>query len=129
MTKNKRVELKTNFINGHVSIIDWVESKQKDAICIFNDLGVLPFSSAPSLCKLLNELNDEVEFLEIENESLEDGATRYAESYHESLKENEELKEQLADAHDLNSIYVDFLVDKGFELSDVIKWSKEVGIE
>jgi len=44
---------------------------------------------------LLNKLNDECEFLEIENESLEDGATKYAELYHKSLKENEELKQQL----------------------------------
>lgn len=44
---------------------------------------------------LLNGLNDECEFLEIENESLEDGATRYAELYHKSLKENEQLKQLL----------------------------------
>lgn len=41
---------------------------------------------------LLNELNDKCEFLEIENESFEDAATRYVELYHKSLKENEELK-------------------------------------
>ena len=93
MTK-KRFELISN-PQGQVDIIDHVESEEKNAICIFNDLGVLPFSSAPSLCKLLNELNDEVEFLEIENESLEHGATRYAELYHESLKENEELKQTI----------------------------------
>lgn len=44
---------------------------------------------------LLNEFNDKCEFLEIENESLEDGATKYAELYHKSLKENEQLKKQL----------------------------------
>ena len=44
---------------------------------------------------LLNELNDKCEFLEIENESLEDGATKYAELYHKSLKENEQLKEDI----------------------------------
>ena len=43
--------------------------------------------------ELLNELHDECEFLEIENESLEDGATKYAELYHKSLKENEQLKQ------------------------------------
>lgn len=47
------------------------------------------------LVELLNELNDECEFLEIENESLEDGATKYAELYHKSLKENEQLKVEL----------------------------------
>ena len=44
---------------------------------------------------LLNDLNDECNFLKIENESLEDGATRYAELYHKSLKENEELKSEI----------------------------------
>lgn len=43
---------------------------------------------------LLNELNDKCEFLEIENEALEDGATKYAELYHKSLKENEQLKNE-----------------------------------
>lgn len=66
----KRFELKTNFLNGHVNIVDWVESEQKDAICIFNDLGVLPFSSAPSLCNLLNQLNDENEQLKQKIESI-----------------------------------------------------------
>ena len=91
----KRFELKTNFLNGHACIIDWVESEQRDAICVFNDLGVLPFTSAPALCALLNELHDKCEFLEIENEALEDGATKYAELCHKSLKENEQLKERL----------------------------------
>lgn len=40
-------------------------------------------------------------------------------------EENEQLKEELADANELNKIYVDFLVDKGFELSDVVEWSKK----
>lgn len=47
------------------------------------------------LLELLNELNNKCEFLEIENESLEDGATRYAELYHQSLKENEQLKKEI----------------------------------
>ena len=46
---------------------------------------------------LLNELNNKCDFLEIENESLEDGATKYAELYHEVLKENEQLKQQIKD--------------------------------
>lgn len=45
--------------------------------------------------KQANWLNDKCDFLEIENESLEDGATKYAERYHKVLKENEELKQQL----------------------------------
>lgn len=48
-------------------------------------------------CNLLNELNDKCEVLEIENESFEDGATKYAELYHKSLKENEQLKYKIND--------------------------------
>ena len=58
----KRFELKINN-NGQLDIVDWYESKKKNAICIYNDLGVMPFSSASSLCDLLNQLNDENEEL------------------------------------------------------------------
>ena len=44
------------------------------------------------IAKKLNELNDECDFLEFENEALEDGATKYSKLYHKSLKENEQLK-------------------------------------
>ena len=62
---------------------------------IYDDILRCYYSSidANKLCKLLNELNDKCEFLEIENEALEDGATKYAELYHQSLKENEQLKQ------------------------------------
>jgi len=55
----KRFELKVNQHN-QCDIVDWVESKEKNAICIYNDLGDYYFSSAKALCELLNELNDEV---------------------------------------------------------------------
>ena len=55
----------------------------------------------------MNELNDECEFLEIENESLEHGATRYAELYHQSLKENEQLKLDLVEVHEICAYYED----------------------
>lgn len=55
------------------------------------------FDYTERLCELLNELNDKCEFLEIENEALEDGATKYAELYHKSLKENEQLKKRVED--------------------------------
>jgi len=58
----KRFELQINE-NGQGDIIDWVESKEKNAICIYNDLGVLPYSSAKALCELLNQLYDENEQL------------------------------------------------------------------
>ena len=53
--------------NGQVDIIDWLESRQKDAICIYNDLGVLPYSSAKQLCELLNNLYGENQRLVKEN--------------------------------------------------------------
>jgi len=52
------------------------------------------YENALEVMDLLNELNDKCEFLEIENESLEDGATKYTELYHKSLKENEQLKQR-----------------------------------
>ena len=52
----KRFELAIN-PQGQCDIIDHVESKEKNAICIYNDLGVLPFSSAKALCNLMNELH------------------------------------------------------------------------
>ena len=60
MTK-ERFELRMND-KGQVDIIDWLESRQKDAICIYNDLGVLPYSSAKAVCELLNNLHEEKEY-------------------------------------------------------------------
>lgn len=57
----ERFELRINN-NGQVDIIDWLESRQKDAICIYNDLGVLPYSSAKAVCELLNKLHEEKEY-------------------------------------------------------------------
>ena len=53
----KRFELKVNQHN-QCDIVDLVESKEKNAICIYNDLGDYYFSSAKALCELLNELHD-----------------------------------------------------------------------
>lgn len=64
------------------------------------------------------QLNQEVqEYIKALNKTLEEKE--------ELWKENEQLQNELADAKELNRIYVDFLVDKGFELSDVIEWSKK----
>ena len=65
----KRFEIKINNHN-QCDIIDWVESEEKNAICIYNDLGDYHFSSAKALCELLNELNDENQKLKKENEQL-----------------------------------------------------------
>ena len=58
MSEKKRFELYVN-AHGQADIIDHVESKEKNAICIYNDLGVLPFSSAEAVCSKLNELSTE----------------------------------------------------------------------
>ncbi len=59
----KGFELKVNQHNQY-DIVDWVKSKEKNAICIYNDLGCYPFSSAKALCELLNELHEENKKLE-----------------------------------------------------------------
>ena len=113
----KRFELKANFLNGHVAIIDWVESEQKDAICIFNDLGVLPFSSAPSLCNLLNQLNDE-------NDQLKQKVDFYKyfqKDARELEKENEQLKEEIKGLNDILARYEEK------ELESVTKKDKSCG--
>ena len=46
------------------------------------------------LAEYVDRLQEKNDFLEIENESLEDGATKYAELYHKSLKEIEQLNKK-----------------------------------
>ena len=43
----------------HFEIVDWKETLENSILTVYNDLGVHPFSSAPSLCILLNELENE----------------------------------------------------------------------
>jgi len=65
----KRFELKVNQHN-RCDIVDWVESKEKNAICIYNDLGDYYFSSAKALCELLNELHNKNGELKQDNDNL-----------------------------------------------------------
>jgi len=65
----KRFELNVNQHN-QCDIVDWVESKEKNAICIYNDLGCYHFSSAKALCELLNELHEENQHLKKEVEEM-----------------------------------------------------------
>lgn len=60
--------------NGQADIIDKVESKEKNAICIYNDLGVPPYSSAKAVCDLLNEQEERITILEKEKESWKNSA-------------------------------------------------------
>ena len=70
------------------------------------------------------ELEKENEELKKDCSNLIDDNTEYVAEINQMHKENEQLKEQLADANELNKIYVDFMVDNGFELSDVIEYSR-----
>ena len=113
--KTERFELQMN-AQGKGDIIDWVESKEKNAICIYNDLGVLPFSSAKAVCDKLNEQDERIKELEREKKSYMDDAIKFekeckrlynnlrltnADLYDEQLmhdkckKENEQLKQEL----------------------------------
>lgn len=62
------------------------------------------FTIRESFVKALNMLNDECKFLEIDNKSLEHGATKYAELYHKSLKENERLQETNQELYDFRLV-------------------------
>ena len=65
MTEKERFEFTMND-NGQAGIIDWVESKEKNAFCIYTDLGALPFTSAKAVCNKLNEQEEEIKRLKDE---------------------------------------------------------------
>lgn len=58
---DKRFKAVVNQISGYSvwNIIDYEESEKIDGFVIYNDLGSCYFSSAPQLCELLNELDEE----------------------------------------------------------------------
>lgn len=62
MTENKSYELTINE-RGQLDIIDHIEGKKRNAICIYNDLGVPPFSSAKAICNKLNEQEETIQEL------------------------------------------------------------------
>ena len=86
MTENKRFYIKESVLKEGSAIQD---KEHKYSFPVLESKMNFMFKKA------LNELNDECDFLETENESLEDTAIRYVELYHKSLKENERLKSQL----------------------------------
>ena len=67
MTENKPYELTINK-NGQLDIIDHIESKKRNAICIYNDLGVPHFSSAKAICDLLNSKEELIQELLRDND-------------------------------------------------------------
>ena len=71
--------------NGQWDIIDHKESKEKGAVCIYNDLGVAPYSAAPQLCDLLNDLSNKLDDV-IDTNNL---------GYEVAKEENTRLKEDL----------------------------------
>ena len=82
----KRFELKVNKHN-QCDIIDWEKSEEKNAICIYNDLGDYYFSSAMALCKLLNEFYEK-------NKDLEEARSYYQENFLTMKTERNQLKEE-----------------------------------
>ena len=75
--------------------------------------------------RIWKQMSDEYTKLSDENEQLRKDATTLIYANQDYRHENEQLREQLEDANELNKIYVDFMVDNGFELSDVVEWSKK----
>lgn len=96
----KRFELKVNN-NNQCDIVDWVESKEKDAICIYNDLGCYYFSSARALCELLNDLNDDNYYLKkiVHKQQVEIDYLAHLNS--EFKEENEKIKQETQQLKDL----------------------------
>lgn len=93
---SERFELTINS-NGQADIIDRGESKEKNAICIYNDLGILPYSSAKAVCDKLNEQEETIQ----------------------------ELKKELKNRKKLNTILEGFLLDKGYDFNDIIKFLQD----
>lgn len=103
MTENKR------FISKDESIINVATGELVNAS---SEEG------AKILVCWLNELFDKYAEQRKENYGLLDGFAFYKE-------ENASLSERISDLEELNKIYVDFLVEKGYELSDVMKGDVE----
>lgn len=55
----KRFRKVANLTTDKWDIIDEEESEKISGFVVYNDLGSLYFSSAPQICDLLNDLNDE----------------------------------------------------------------------
>ena len=93
---NKRFELTINS-NGQCDIVDWVESKEKNAVCVYNDLGSYYFSSAKALCELLNELHEENRQLKEDIDELD----KKSDEKIKLIRENTRLKKKLKEHNDM----------------------------
>lgn len=105
MSKNKRFEL-TIDEKGYASIIDWVESEEKNAHCIYNDLGVIPFTSAKAVCNKLNEQEEQ-------NQQLK--------------KELKRCREWINSDKNDYELTLAFIKNKGYSLQDVLEYEKRLG--
>ena len=98
--------------NGQWDIIDHKESKEKGAVCIYNDLGVAPFSAAPSLCDLLNDLSGTLDDV-IDTNNLGYEVAKHLKEENEQLKKQLKSKERLIGAYEqfINDLKEDDVLD------------------
>lgn len=112
MIENKSYELTIND-RGQLDIIDHIESKKRNAICIYNDLGVPPFSAAKAICNKLNEQEERIKELEEENERLKNALKN---SYLDEICEN--CKHGYYYLYDNQGFEGDFECKKGHDSAD-----------
>ena len=85
------------------------------------------YETALEVMDLLNEFNDENEQLKSENQRVSEQKHIYKQDWKHLCidkelldSENEKLKSRVDDLKELNKIYVDFIVNEGYELADVM---------
>ncbi|MBQ2653337.1 MAG: hypothetical protein IJF83_07270 [Methanobrevibacter sp.] len=66
MSERFKLEVNPFEENPQYNIID----TEQEVLTIYNDLGCMFFTSAPALCELLNEQDDEIKKLKKENKEL-----------------------------------------------------------
>ena len=122
MTEKERFEFTMN-AQGQVDIVDWVESEEKNAICIYNDLGVLPFTSAKALCNLLNDLWTQIVELEKEKDSWKSNSCSYVNFF--SILSNEiSILQETKDIDRFIDKYYKYYPYNGFKNEDKINGGK-----
>ena len=102
MVMTERFELTINS-NGQLDIIDHIESKEKNAICIYNDLGVHPFSSAKAVCRLLNEQDKKIQRCKLAYNQLTSYVDANFDEYMTQKKLNERIRELEVENRQLKS--------------------------
>ena len=90
MTSEKRFEVTVNFNTNQFEIYD--RFNHDGRLEIYNDLGCVQFSSAPALCKVLNEFVTKCHELEKQNNKLKD---RLFEAEKDYLIETADISDKL----------------------------------